>query len=418
MDLVYASFASRFAGVLPLPFLRRQSVSLSMTRLSLRQICKSYLPHQPVLQELNLEVAPGEWLVLLGASGSGKSTLLQILAGLLPADRGSVCMDGEEVLALPSQQRSIGYVFQMHGYYEQLTVRQNLEASLSGQRMSRGETVERVQWIADLLGISRFLDRKPEQLSGGQLQRLSLGRGLVRRPKLLLLDEPFNHLDESLRRRLQDEMRELHQQLGMTTLYVTHDVHEGLRLADRIAVLHQGSIAQVDSPDRLYDFPSSRRVAEAMFSRDLHWIEGWVQANRDGWQLGCQETIFGTTRHAHPQWSNFLTTAKISSPPMEASDRVRCWLGLRLSAWQVADQPHPLQPSGDCPQASDIRHGLPATIVQRQFAGDGWRLRLKLTSHVTIEANASRPQGDLWRVGDTCCVTLQADQVLVFPWVG
>ncbi len=184
--------------------------------------------------------------------------------GIVASGPGSIELDGVAIDRHPPHQRNIGFVFQLSGFYDHLNGSAEPLASLHVQKLTRIEEQSRLEWIVELLDLSSLLQRTPQQLSGGQLQRIALGRGLIRKPKVMLLDEPLNHLDAPLRQRLRRELRGLHEQLGMTTIYVTHDPEEAMWLGDRIAVLDSGEIAQVGSPTDLLHRPTHRKVLDTI----------------------------------------------------------------------------------------------------------------------------------------------------------
>ena len=232
-----------------------------MAWLEIDEVSKSY-NGRIVLRELQLEVSQGEKLVLLGASGSGKSTLLRILAGIEPFERGRIHMDGRELAGVKPHLRNIGFVLQSGGYFDSLTVRQNLESSLRSTALSAREKESQMRWVAGLLDIESCFDRNANQLSGGELQRLVLGRVLVRRPKLLMFDEPLNQLDSSLRFQLRQDIARWSREIEATCLYVTHDAAEAMQMGDRIGVLADGQIQQLDRPEAVYRLPQTIEIAK------------------------------------------------------------------------------------------------------------------------------------------------------------
>jgi len=214
-----------------------------------------------VLEDVSLEVAEGEFLVLLGPSGCGKSTLLRIVAGLLSQGAGEVWIDGEKADELEPKERGVALVFQSYALYPHMTVRANLAFPLRMAGAARSAIEERVERTAQALGIRELLERKPEALSGGQMQRVALGRALVREPRLFLFDEPLSNLDAKLRAEMRTEIARLVRELGTTALYVTHDQAEAMTLASRLAVMRSGRIEQVGSPLEVYRRPATRFVA-------------------------------------------------------------------------------------------------------------------------------------------------------------
>jgi multiple sugar transport system ATP-binding protein len=227
-----------------------------------------------VLKNLNLDVAPGEFIVLLGPSGCGKSTLLNCLAGLLDITEGQIWIDGKNVTWAEPSERGIGMVFQSYALYPQMTVRGNLSFGLRNARMARDEIEKRVARAAEILQIGPLLDRKPAALSGGQRQRVAIGRALVRDVDVFLFDEPLSNLDAKLRSELRVEIKRLHSRLENTMVYVTHDQIEALTLADRIAVMRGGIIQQLDAPQTIYNRPSNLFVAGFIGSPSMNFLPG------------------------------------------------------------------------------------------------------------------------------------------------
>ena len=224
------------------------------------------------VDDVSLTVADGEFLVMLGASGSGKSTMLRLLSGVEPPDSGEIVLGGRRVDELLARQRDVAMVFQSYALYGHMTVRRNLSFPLRCARVPRHEIDARVAEVAEMLSITHLLDRRPAQLSGGQQQRVALGRAIVRRPALFLMDEPLSNLDAKLRARTRLELARLHRQLGVTTVYVTHDQVEALTMGDRIAVLDEGVLRQVASPDELYNYPADVVVAEFVGSPPMNLL--------------------------------------------------------------------------------------------------------------------------------------------------
>ncbi|MBL8808089.1 MAG: ATP-binding cassette domain-containing protein [Rhodospirillales bacterium] len=229
-----------------------------------------------VLEGLDLEVAPSEFLVLLGPSGCGKSTLLNAVAGLVEVRAGQIWIGGKNVTWEEPKDRGIAMVFQSYALYPRMTVRQNMSFGLKVAGTPAAEIERRVGEAAELLRIGPLLDRRPSELSGGQRQRVAIGRALVRKVGVYLFDEPLSNLDAQLRAELRVEIKRLHQQLGATMIYVTHDQIEALTLADRIAVMHSGVIQQLDTPARIYREPKNRFVASFVGSPAMNFIDGAI----------------------------------------------------------------------------------------------------------------------------------------------
>ena len=232
-----------------------------------------------VLKDLDLDIADGEFLVLLGSSGCGKSTLLNCIAGLLEPTDGQIWIKGDNVTWKEPSERGIGMVFQSYALYPQMTVEGNLSFGLKNARVPKAEIAKRVARAADVLQIEPLLKRKPGALSGGQRQRVAIGRALVRDVDVFLFDEPLSNLDAKLRADLRVELKRLHNQLENTMIYVTHDQVEAMTLADRIAIMKGGSIMQLGTPDEIYNAPQNRYVADFIGSPSMNFIDGEL---RDG----------------------------------------------------------------------------------------------------------------------------------------
>ena len=227
-----------------------------------------------VLKDLNLSVERGEFLVLLGASGCGKSTLLNCIAGLLDITDGQIFINNQNVTWFEPSERGIGMVFQSYALYPQMSVEGNLSFSLKNAKLSKEEINSRVKNASEILQIEDLLNRKPAALSGGQRQRVAIGRALVRDVEVFLFDEPLSNLDAKLRTELRVEIKRLHHKLKNTMIYVTHDQIEAMTLANRIAIMRDGLILQLDNPKTIYNFPVNKYVAEFIGSPSMNFIEG------------------------------------------------------------------------------------------------------------------------------------------------
>jgi sulfate transport system ATP-binding protein len=207
------------------------------------------------LDDVNLDVESGQLTALLGPSGGGKSTLLRIIGGLEEADSGSVVIDGVEATGVPAQRRNVGFVFQHYAAFKHLSVYRNVAFGLEIRKRPKAEIRHRVHELLELVHLDQFADRLPSQLSGGQRQRMALARALAVEPKVLLLDEPFGALDAKVRKELRDWLRRLHDEVHVTTVFVTHDQEEALEVSDSLVVINHGRIEQVGTPNQLYDHP-------------------------------------------------------------------------------------------------------------------------------------------------------------------
>jgi len=251
-----------------------------MLNVSIRDVCVEF-GHLRVLDRLTLDIEPGDFLVLLGPSGCGKSTLLNAIAGLLDVTEGQIWIGERNVTWEEPKDRNIAMVFQSYALYPTMPVRRNLSFGLEMAKLPRPEIDKRVQQAAELLQIGHLLDRKPSQLSGGQRQRVAIGRALVRDAGLFLFDEPLSNLDAKLRAEMRVEIKRLHQRLGITTIYVTHDQIEAMTMATRIAVMNGGVIEQLADPETVYETPATRFVADFVGSPAMNFLDATL-AKRNG----------------------------------------------------------------------------------------------------------------------------------------
>ncbi|WP_137180482.1 ABC transporter ATP-binding protein [Roseomonas sp. AR75] len=321
------------------------------------------------LAGLDLEIARGELLTLLGPSGSGKTTTLMLLAGFETPDSGRILLEGRDIARLPAHKRGIGVVFQSYALFPHMTVAENVGFPLEARNVPRGERAARVARALDMVRLPEYGDRRPAQLSGGQQQRVALARAMVFEPPIVLLDEPLGALDKALREEMQHEIRVLHQRLGLTMMYVTHDQSEALTLSDRIAVLAGGALRQVAAPRDLYDEPADAFVA------------GFVGEN------------------------NSLPARVVSM----ADGVARC--ALEGIGTMPARAVGPLAAGGPCvlmvrPErlVLDAPEGLPAQLAEALFQGDHVRLRLVLPGGA--EVIAKRPVGEAALPAPGAAVTL------------
>jgi multiple sugar transport system ATP-binding protein len=234
-----------------------------VTDVTLRNVWKRYEDDVLAVEDLSLRVEDGEFVVVVGPSGCGKSTTLRLIAGLETATEGTIEMGDRDVTDVEPKDRNVAMVFQNYALYPHMTARRNITFGMdSSGSFTEAEVETRVEEAAELLDIADLMDRKPAALSGGERQRVALGRAIVRDPDVFLLDEPLSNLDAKLRIRMRSELAKLHDRLRTTTVYVTHDQTEAMTLGDRVVVMHDGEVQQVDPPQRLYDYPANRFVAE------------------------------------------------------------------------------------------------------------------------------------------------------------
>ncbi|MBN9364401.1 MULTISPECIES: ABC transporter ATP-binding protein [unclassified Devosia] len=247
-----------------------------MTTVQLNKLSRYYGTYH-ALRDVSLSVQSGEFIVLLGPSGCGKSTLLSAIAGLDDLQGGQVLLDNQDVTKQEPSRRNIGMVFQSYALYPTMTARQNLSFGLEVARTPKAEINQRVEWAAQVLQLTPLLNRKPGQLSGGQRQRVAIGRALVRKSNLFLFDEPLSNLDAKLRTEMRVEIKALHERLGATFIYVTHDQIEAMTLASKIAVMRSGVIEQFGPPEELYDRPASLFVADFLGSPSMNQLAGTLR---------------------------------------------------------------------------------------------------------------------------------------------
>ncbi|MEO0362993.1 MAG: ATP-binding cassette domain-containing protein, partial [Pseudomonadota bacterium] len=252
-----------------------------MAEVDYRNIAKRYGAVE-VMRDLSLHISEGEFAVLLGASGCGKTTLLRMTAGLETISGGDLLINGERMNDVHPRDRDIAMVFQNYALYPTMKVRENIAFSLEIKKVPKAEIRERVDRAAEVLNLTDYLDRYPKELSGGQRQRVAMGRAMVRDAKLFLFDEPLSNLDAKLRAAMRVEIRELHQRLGATTIYVTHDQIEAMTMADKVVLMNGGEIEQVGAPEELYDRPASRFAADFVGSPSMNFVDGEVTAEGGG----------------------------------------------------------------------------------------------------------------------------------------
>jgi multiple sugar transport system ATP-binding protein len=250
-----------------------------MAEIELESVTKVFSGDVLAVDDVSLRIADGEFIALVGPSGCGKSTLLRAIAGLEEITSGRVSIGGRDVTDLAPRHRDIAMVFQSYALYPHLSVRQNLGYGLKVRKTPKAETKRRVEDVAQLLGLADLLDRRPAQLSGGQRQRVAMGRAIVRQPKAFLMDEPLSNLDAKLRVGMRASLAQLHQKLGVTSVYVTHDQVEAMTLGQRVAVMRDGRILQVDTPQRLYERPRDLFVAGFIGSPAMNLLDATIDGD-------------------------------------------------------------------------------------------------------------------------------------------
>ena len=302
------------------------------SQVSIRNVCKSY-ENFTALQDVSLDINPGEFVTLLGPSGSGKTTLLMVLAGFVRASSGSVKVNGEELLLAPPHKRGIGMVFQNYALFPHMTVAQNVAYPLRLRKVRREEIAEKVRHALSVVRMEELGERDIRHLSGGQRQRVALARAIVFEPSIMLMDEPLSALDKQLREHMQIEIRRLHDRLGMTTIYVTHDQTEALTMSDRIAIINKGRLAQFDTPEAIYERPASKFVADFI-----------------------GETAFVPLDEARGEFTAFGNRFHTTGAVPDGAGKP--WLALRPDRAILLDEP------------IDSLNCLPGVVRQRVYQGD------------------------------------------------
>jgi multiple sugar transport system ATP-binding protein len=250
-----------------------------MAEITLEHVTKEFAAGVVAVDDVNLTIADGEFMVLVGPSGCGKSTLLRMIAGLEDITDGTISIGDRDVTDLPPPERDIAMVFQNYALYPHMNVRQNLGFGLSVRHTPKSEITKRVDEVATLLGLENLLDRKPAHLSGGQRQRVAMGRAIIREPVAFLMDEPLSNLDAKLRIGMRASLAQLHSRLSVTSIYVTHDQTEAMTLGQRVAVMRDGRIVQVDVPQRLYQSPNDLFVAAFIGSPSMNLVDATIDAD-------------------------------------------------------------------------------------------------------------------------------------------
>ena len=281
-----------------------------MGRIKLENVTKKF-GDLAVIPELNLTIEDGEFTVFVGPSGCGKSTLLRLIAGLEDVTSGKVLIDGQDVTEISPSKRGLAMVFQTYALYPHMTVRKNIAFPMRMSGMSEAEQEKRIDAAAKALNLTDYLDRKPGQLSGGQRQRVAIGRAIVRDPTAFLFDEPLSNLDAALRVGMRLEISEMHNRLGTTMVYVTHDQVEAMTMADKIVVLQAGVIEQVGSPLELYRTPRNKFVAGFIGSPKMNFIEGETAAKMGAHSIGIRpEHMHVSTEPTAGSWEGIVGVAE------------------------------------------------------------------------------------------------------------
>ncbi len=260
--------------------------------LEVKEIKKSFTEEEAVLDNISLKISKGEFITLLGSSGCGKTTTLRIIAGLEQPDAGSVWLDGREVTGLEPNQRNVNTVFQNYALFPHMNVAENIGYGLKLKKVPKSEIRKKVSQMLELVQLEGYEKRKPSELSGGQKQRVAIARALVNNPEVLLLDEPLGALDLQLRRAMQIELKHLQKKLGITFIYITHDQEEAINMSDRIAVMKDGRIEQIGTPDEIYNHPKTSYVATFVGNANiLHGVAESIQGENAIVKIGNDRVI-------------------------------------------------------------------------------------------------------------------------------
>lgn len=388
--------------------------------LELKEIKKSFTEGEAVLDNISLEISKGEFITLLGSSGCGKTTTLRIIAGLEQPDAGSVWLDGREVTGLEPNQRDVNTVFQNYALFPHMNVAENIGYGLKLKKVPKSEIRKKVSQMLELVQLEGYEKRKPSELSGGQKQRVAIARALVNNPKVLLLDEPLGALDLQLRRAMQIELKHLQKKLGITFIYITHDQEEAINMSDRIAVMKDGRIEQIGTPDEIYNHPKTSYVATFVGNANiLHGVAESIQGQNAIVKIGNDKVI---VKLETSQQDTEDTGAKQHLAAGEnVTLAVRSENILLQEAAAIGDTGTDNGDTVDISVAggiSDIHDtnsisGLQATVTEKNFAGGQLRVTLKLSDGTQLIASrygidASVAEGQTVR-----CSFLPADAVLV-----
>lgn len=388
--------------------------------LELKEIKKSFTEGEAVLDNISLEISKGEFITLLGSSGCGKTTTLRIIAGLEQPDAGSVWLDGREVTGLEPNQRDVNTVFQNYALFPHMNVAENIGYGLKLKKVPKSEIKKKVSQMLELVQLEGYEKRKPSELSGGQKQRVAIARALVNNPKVLLLDEPLGALDLQLRRAMQIELKHLQKKLGITFIYITHDQEEAINMSDRIAVMRDGRIEQIGTPDEIYNHPKTSYVATFVGNANiLHGVAESIQGQNAIVKIGNDKVI---VKLETSQQNTEDTGAKQHLAAGEnVTLAVRSENVLLQEAAAIGDTGTDNGDTVDISVAggiSDIHDtnsisGLQATVTEKNFAGGQLRVTLKLSDGTQLIASrygidASVAEGQTVR-----CSFLPADAVLV-----
>ena len=388
--------------------------------LELKEIKKSFTEGEAVLDNISLEISKGEFITLLGSSGCGKTTTLRIIAGLEQPDAGSVWLDGREVTGLEPNQRDVNTVFQNYALFPHMNVAENIGYGLKLKKVPKSEIRKKVSQMLELVQLEGYEKRKPSELSGGQKQRVAIARALVNNPKVLLLDEPLGALDLQLRRAMQIELKHLQKKLGITFIYITHDQEEAINMSDRIAVMKDGCIEQIGTPDEIYNHPKTSYVATFVGNANiLHGVAESIQGENAIVKIGNDRVIVkletsqqdtGDTRAKQYLAAGEKVTLAVRSENILLQETAV--IGDTGTDYRDAVDISVADGSLDAHNKNSVS-SLQATVTEKNFAGGQLRVTLKLSDGTQLIASrygidASVAEGQTVR-----CSFLPADAVLV-----
>ena len=388
--------------------------------LELKEIKKSFTEGEAVLDNISLEISKGEFITLLGSSGCGKTTTLRIIAGLEQPDAGSVWLDGREVTGLEPNQRDVNTVFQNYALFPHMNVAENIGYGLKLKKVPKSEIKKKVSQMLELVQLEGYEKRKPSELSGGQKQRVAIARALVNNPKVLLLDEPLGALDLQLRRAMQIELKHLQKKLGITFIYITHDQEEAINMSDRIAVMRDGRIEQIGTPDEIYNHPKTSYVATFVGNANiLHGAAERIQGENAIVKIGNDRVI--VKLETSQQNTEDTGVKQYLSAGEKVTLAVRSENILLQETAVIGDTGTDYRDAVDISVADgslDAHNknsvsGLQATVTEKNFAGGQLRVTLKLSDGTQLIASrygidASVAEGQTVR-----CSFLPTDAVLV-----
>ena len=385
--------------------------------LELKEIKKSFTEGEAVLDNISLEISKGEFITLLGSSGCGKTTTLRIIAGLEQPDAGSVWLDGREVTGLEPNQRDVNTVFQNYALFPHMNVAENIGYGLKLKKVPKSEIRKKVSQMLELVQLEGYEKRKPSELSGGQKQRVAIARALVNNPKVLLLDEPLGALDLQLRRAMQIELKHLQKKLGITFIYITHDQEEAINMSDRIAVMKDGRIEQIGTPDEIYNHPKTSHVATFVGNANiLHGVAESIQGENAIVKIGNDSVnVKLETSQQDTGVKQYLSAGEKVTLAVRSENILLQEAAVIGDADTDNGDTVDISVTGGISDIHDVNSisGLQATVTEKNFAGGQLRVTLKLSDGTQLIASrygidASVAEGQTVR-----CSFLPTDAVLV-----